>query len=401
MINVIETKHCCGCNACEQACPKNCINFTTDSEGFKYPIVNEDQCIDCGLCEKVCPMLNIATPVEPLSYEAMVLCDMQKRLESSSGGAFTAIAEEVIKRGGVVFGASFTENWHVVHTEAETTQDIQKFRGSKYVQSDTQQTYSQVKKYLKQDRWVLFSGTPCQVRGLLLYLRKQYDKLITVDFICHGVPSHDVLMAYVKDELKRCGQSSVIKNIHFRDKTNGWKRYCFALSISGTNDSDAESLKTTPLLCLKSAYMKGFGKKLYLRPSCYNCPAKNFTSGSDFTLADYWRVEEQHPEMDDDKGTSLVSINTEKASVFMSTLSALKRKVVDFQTAYKIQTALFKSMPKPPERNEFWESDWQNDFINVVNKIADRKTVAQRFILSIKYILRTLGVKKLIKKIHR
>lgn len=422
MINVLDNKQCCGCNACEQVCPTHCIDFIYDSEGFKYPIVNENKCIDCHLCEKVCPMINIGTPTEPLSSEAMIFNDTEKRIESSSGGVFTAIAEETINRGGIVFGASFTKDWNVIHTSAETIKDLKKFRGSKYVQSDTLDTFSQVKKHLKEDRWVLYSGTPCQIRGLLLYLRKPYDKLITADFICHGVPSHKVLWAYIQNEIslyslkqekiaenkfkdistRQTNKSSyTVKDIRFRDKMNGWKKFCFALTLEKSSSDSKQGTEIVTLPCLKSAYMKGFGKNLFLRPSCYDCPAKNFTSGSDITLADYWRVEEQHPEMDDDKGTSLISINTKKADKYLSAISTLRRMSVDFTSAYKIQTALFHSMPMTEDRKEFWNSNWENDFINVVNKIADRKTLTQRLVLTAKFILRSLGIKKLIKIIKR
>ena len=184
-----------------------------DEEGFAYPLVDTDACIDCHLCEKACPIINPGEPVVPLVSEAITFNDEKKRIASSSGGAFTAIAEEVIARGGVVFGAKWTEDWHVVHDYTETIEGLAAFRGSKYVQCDTSDSYTKVRDFLKSERWVLYSGTPCQIRGLKLFLRKDYDKLITVDFICHGVPSIKVLHAYVKDEIQNYVRKDVGRNL--------------------------------------------------------------------------------------------------------------------------------------------------------------------------------------------
>lgn len=392
MIHVIDNKQCCGCNACEQACPKHCIAFKIDAEGFHYPVVNEQNCIDCHLCEKVCPMLNKAKPVQPLSTEAIKFNDEKKRLESSSGGVFTAVAEMIIRKGGVVFGASFTPEWDVVHTYTESIEGLRAFRGSKYVHCNTNNSYSKVKQLLKEDRWVLFSGTPCQVRGLLLYLRRPYEKLLTADFICHGVPSPAVFKTYVNQEVERYNQKhscdSSLVAVRFRDKVRGWKKFCFSITVEHDG-------KTVDWPIFDSAYMKGFGADLFLRPSCHQCPAKNFSSGADLTLADYWRIEAQHPEMDDDKGTSLVAVHTSKGLACLSELNSIERMNVDYAEAYQIQTALFHSMPMTPKRAEFWASDWMHDFIQVTNKIADRKTFKQHIILKSKALLRGLGVKKL------
>jgi len=426
MIDVLDNRRCCGCNACIQACPHKCIGYTIDNEGFKYPVVDKEKCTNCHLCEKVCPMLNIGKKNTPLSVEAMRIKDEAKRIESSSGGIFTALAEEVIRRKGVVFGASFTEDWNVVHTYTETIEGLKNFRGSKYVQCDTQDAFQQVKYFLLQDRWVLFSGTPCQVRALHLFLRKPAAKLLSVDFICHGVPSHKVLMSYLREEIqqyaRKRGKNSVLlssnpssisetgvpnddqvqlRDIRFRDKTLGWKKFSFALTLAEASADGKSNTVLLPHILNNSAYMRGFGANLYLRPSCHECPAKGFTSGSDFTLADYWRIEIQHPEMDDDKGTSLVAIHTPKAEDFLSNILCVERKKVDSDEAYRIQYALYRSMPIHPSRSEFWASDWKNDFICIVNRIVERKTVRQRIILTIKFILRTIGVKKLLSKFSK
>lgn len=427
MINVLENKQCCGCSACVQVCPKECIIMVNDTEGFRYPKVDHDRCIDCHLCEQVCPMLQSAKPGDPQSVEAMRFQDKQKRIESSSGGVFTAIAEEIIRRDGVVFGAAWTDDWQVEHRYCESIDGLAALRGSKYVQSDTGCSYRQVRDFLRQGRWVLFSGTPCQCRGLKLYLRKDYDKLVTIDFICHGVPSHKVFRAYLKEEIKNyvrkdVGKNSVLlhpihqipepdalvpsgwrlKGIWFRDKRNGWKKYSFALALAKvTTEGEQNTVLLSPIFP-NSSYMKGFGANIYLRPSCHNCPTRSFSSGSDITLADYWGIEDQHPDMDDDKGTSLVAVHTEKAFKLLDGLSdSIERKSVNAKDAYKIQLCLNRNMPVSPYREEFWASDYENDFSNVVNRICKRRTFGQRVINSIKFVLRTIGVKRVYKYIKK
>lgn len=427
MIDVLENKFCCGCAACVQACPKQCINMVNDGEGFSYPSVDLDLCIDCHLCEKVCPMLKTTEKSSPLSVEAIRFMDTQKRIESSSGGIFTVVAEEIIRRKGVVFGAAWTDDWRVEHRYCENIEGIAQFRGSKYLQSSIGNAYVKVLDFLRQDRWVLFSGTPCQCKALKLFLKKDYEKLLTVDFICHGVPSHKVFRAYLKEEIKNYVRKDIEKNtvllhpihqipepdalvpagwrlngIWFRDKRRGWKKYSFALALAEvTTEGEQNTVLLSPIFP-NSSYMKGFGANIYLRPSCHNCPARSFSSGSDITLADYWGIEELHPEMDDDKGTSLVAVHTEKARKLLNDLNdSIERKSVNATDAYKIQISLNRNMPINRYREEFWASDYENDFSNVVNRICKRRTIGQRIINSIKFVLRTIGVKRVYKYIKK
>lgn len=203
MIFIQDKKECCGCSACASVCPKNCITMSEDSEGFLYPHVDESVCIDCHLCERVCPMINHGKDREPLAVYAAKNSNETIRMQSSSGGIFTLLAERVIDEGGVVFGASFNDRWEVVHDHVETKEELAKFRGSKYVQSKIGDNYRKVKLFLSEGRNVLFSGTPCQISGLKKYLRKDYDNLLAVDFICHGVPSPGVFRTYLQEEINR------------------------------------------------------------------------------------------------------------------------------------------------------------------------------------------------------
>lgn len=199
MISITSKEMCCGCAACEQRCPKSCIVMREDEEGFLYPQTDMSKCIDCGLCEKVCPVLNQGEKRKPLYVYAAKNKNPQIQLYSSSGGVFTHIAEQIIQNNGVVFGARFDENWAVKHDYTETLEGLAAMRGSKYVQSRIGSTYQQAKDFLEAGRLVLFSGTPCQIRGLKLFLAKEYENLLTVDLVCHGVPSPEIWRQYLHE----------------------------------------------------------------------------------------------------------------------------------------------------------------------------------------------------------
>ena len=232
MIKIIQKEQCCGCSACLHICPKHSISFREDKEGFLYPQVDTATCIDCGLCEKVCPVLNQGEERMPLKVYAAKHADDEIRMKSSSGGIFTLLADQIIDKGGVVFGARFNENWEVVHDYTETKEGLAPFRGSKYVQSNIGNSYKQVEEFLKTGREVMFTGTPCQVAGLKKFLRIDYENLLTVDFVCHGVPSPMVWRKYLAEEIVRQGNNPVVTGVNFRDKSTGWKKFSFVLNFS-------------------------------------------------------------------------------------------------------------------------------------------------------------------------
>ena len=310
MIKITDKHKCCGCTACVNVCPKNCISMSADREGFLYPLVDFVKCIDCGLCERVCPVLRpVKNETEPLVYAA-VNNDESVRLQSSSGGIFTLLAESVLDRGGIVFGACFDQNWNVVHDYTETKEGLAKFRGSKYVQSHVGNCFIQVKTFLDSGREVLFSGTPCQVAGLKNYLRKPYSNLFTVDLVCHGVPSPEVWRRYLQEAVCRVygikkknviNLGEYISDISFRAKDKGWKKYNIKIIFRNG--------KVEMMPFSENPYMNVFLSDLSLRPSCYACPTKLHRAQSDITLADFWGVNEIKPDIDDDKGCGLVLIN--------------------------------------------------------------------------------------------
>ena len=371
MIIIKDKANCCGCEACVQVCPKHCISFEPDSEGFYYPKVEKEGCVNCGLCEKVCPVINTNNKRSPLVSMAAMNKNENERIKSSSGGIFILLATYVINNGGIVFGAKFDDDFSVIHSYTDTIEGITPFLGSKYVQSRIGNNYLKAQEFLKAGRLVLFSGTPCQISGLKKFLRKDYDKLITVDVICHGVPSPAVWQQYleeIKDNARK-GENSVslplnppisgcdafasgrevkIEGITFRDKRLGWKKFSFALTLA---EATADGKKNTVSLSHihdNDPYFLGFNDyNLYLRPSCMKCPTRDLKSGSDITLADFWNIESLLPDFDDDKGVSVVLANTEKGVKIVDSLK-LNRRSVSYQDVVCRNTSIkYNSKPLP------------------------------------------------------
>lgn len=362
MIDIKDKKDCCGCAACVQRCPKQCISLKTDEEGFLYPKVNADLCIDCGLCEKVCPVINQNANREPLHCFAAYNEDEEVRLKSSSGGVFTLLAEKMIEKGGVVFGARFDKDWSVVHDFAETKDGLAAFRGSKYLQSRIGNSFAEAERFLKAGRQVLFSGTPCQIAGLKGFLRKEYEGLLAVEIVCHGVPSPKIWHRYLKEKQTQMGADR-ITNVEFRNKKTGWKRYSFQLEYEKGDRTCiyAEYASQNP-------YMKGFLSDIYLRPSCHACPAKHLKSGADITLGDFWGIQHRLPEMDDDKGVCGLLCNTQKAMAQFAEISVVQTEC-QFLDVAAGNPALLHSVKEPVEkRNRFFSRLNGRNFEKEVSK---------------------------------
>lgn len=348
MIRISDSSRCCGCSACVQRCPKQCISLREDAEGFLYPEVDTSHCVNCGLCEQVCPELHVDAERQPLQTFAAINPDAGVRLASSSGGVFTALAEVVIDAGGVVFGAAFDAHWEVRHRYAETREELAAFRGSKYVQSVIGDTFLQAERFLKSGRQVLFSGTPCQIAGLRRFLRRDYDHLLCVDFVCHGVPSPGVFRAYLAEEMTKIARK-------------GEKKYRFALSLSKASAAGekiqfcalTDDERATSSCFTENAFMQAFLRDLILRPSCYACPAKCFRSGSDLTLGDYWGVEREAPHLDDDGGTSVVFVNSERGQHFLSSLPFAFHSQ-PFERVHAHNSSISASVNRPINRKFFF-----------------------------------------------
>ncbi|NFO13460.1 4Fe-4S dicluster domain-containing protein [Clostridium botulinum] len=360
MINILKKEECSACHACSNICPAKCITMIEDNEGFLYPLINQGKCIDCGLCEKVCPIINKIDKVEKQSVSyACKNKDNETRNASSSGGIFSLLCNYVISKNGVVFGAAFNKEFEVNHMFAETLEECEKFRGSKYVQSNIGDTYRQAKEFLDDGRIVLFTGTQCQIKAISLFLNKEYNNLINIDIICHGVPSPKVFNVY-KKFLKEKYNSDIL-DIRFRDKVNGWKEFSYVTEFK----NDRIYSKTLR----EDSYMKGFLSDLYLRPSCYECKAKNFFSNSDISLADYWGVQNIHPEFDDDKGTSLVLVNTQKGQDIFNTISCNMDFIkTDLNYAISCNPCIVKPVKYNPKREKFFSEINDDNIEKIIHK---------------------------------
>lgn len=317
-----------------------------DEEGFLYPYIEQEKCINCGLCEKACPEQNVQPEKRndnPLACFAATAKDMQVRLQSSSGGVFSLLAKAILDRGGVVFGARFDNDFLAFHSYTETEEGLPPFRGSKYVQSDLRGVYSQVQAFLKEERPVLFTGTPCQVAGLRSFLHNREDEnLYLVSIVCHGAPSPRIW----KDYLDSITQGASPTSVNMRDKSNGWNQYRMVVQKDGLDVLNVNATDTT--------YMKAFLSNLTLRPSCYSCQFRG-NHGSDLTLGDYWGIESVHPEMTDNKGTSLVLVYTKKGRQLLERTD-LNLRESRYEDVLKGNPSIIHTSWKPVERELFWRS---------------------------------------------
>lgn len=396
----LPTKLCTGCSACADRCPKHCIVMKSDATGFLYPHIDISTCIECGLCEKVCPVLTMHEETPPLAVYAGRNIDAEVVKESSSGGIFTLLAMHTLAVGGVVFGAMFDKDWNVVHGYIMDEKELPRLRGSKYVQSRIGAAYIDAERFLKKGKQVLFSGTPCQVAGLKSFLGKQYDNLVAVDFICHGVPSPKVWKKYLKDFIKSDDiliQQAAIKGISFRDKRLGWREYCLTISMElfdkgkiKKNVCHSESSST-------NLFIKGFLSNLYLRNSCYQCPFKSWRNKSDITIADAWGIETVAPQLNDDKGYSLI---IPKTICGCNIIKALENKIAveavlneDFIRQYN--AAAYNSARSHENRTKFFSLlNSSYTFSEIIAICLPQPRFIKRVVCSIKR--RVLKLKKIV-----
>lgn len=345
---------CTGCGACVSICPKGAIRMKPDEEGFLYPTVDGALCISCDLCEKSCPSQKEHAERPVKTYGAQIK-DKAVRQESSSGGVFTALARKMLSQGGVVFGAAFDEELRVEHVGAINEAELACMRGSKYVQSDAAEAIGNAAALLARGMQVLFTGTPCQIDGLLAKVKKKdREHLLTVDFVCHGTPSPGVFSSYIKETERIHGKRVVA--YAFRDKRLGWKNFSAVATLE-----DGSEVSGTQV---DEPYLYGFLQNLYLRPSCAQCEAlRGKRHVSDITVADLWGAQEICPERDDDSGLSLVMVNTEKGA---RALVAVEDELVIFPTDTSRMMRSNPSIEKPAvmhkKRAAFFRSYQKNGF---------------------------------------
>lgn len=416
MIHITNKKNCCGCSACVQRCPKQCIRLEEDTEGFLYPQVDEETCIKCGLCEKVCPILNQADKLSVLEVLAVKNPNDEERMNSSSGGVFLPLAREVINQGGVVFGAVYDESWEVHHVYAEKIEDVYPMMGSKYLQSKIGNSFKDAERFLKQGREVLFVGSPCQIAGLQTYLRnKQYPNLLAVDFLCHGVPSPGVWRRYLAETyggydakeqsrlratagknsvlLSSLNATSPIGDIKFRDKReSGWKKFRFVVRQKSSSKADQNTVLSSDIH-YDNPFMRGFLSDIYLRPSCYECKCKNGVNHSDLTIGDYWAARVTDQDFDDDKGVGLVLLNTKKGEEYFSRLP-MDMMPSNLEKAHCYNGGFNEHTKAHPKRDQFFFLIENGKSIKAAVDICLRLPFKQRVVRVVKRI-----VKKIVKTI--
>lgn len=408
-----KSKECCGCGACAMICPKKCISMKVNRLGFFEPVIDKAHCIECGACKRVCPLLKKipnSTNVDEIEAYAAVSASCDDVACSSSGGAFSVIARHVISQGGIVYGAVWSDDYAgVYHKEVETFEQLNLLRGSKYMQSDTGDTYKKVLHNLKSGRLVLFSGTPCQIKALLLYVGKLLRRnLITVDVACYGAPSRKIWQAYW----------SWLKN---KLSVKGVKGF----SMTTTTDTPLFGSLTKTMVIEKlgggnfidsfysTLYGRAFLSGLTLNPACANCPAKNFKSGSDLTIGDFWNVGELSCGLDVQNGVSVILAKTEQGKSLISALNNPENWEhfipSPIEIAIKNNHGLYVSddEKKLITNNDFWEAieqaDTYQDVMNCLCKHAparrnEWKLRVKRFLYDFGLLDKIQKFKKLIKK---
>ena len=387
MIEIEDKKDCCGCWACANACPKQCITMVEDNEGFRYPQVDASLCIGCNVCDKVCPLKKPVVNEEvPLTYVVQNK-DRDVRRHSTSGGFYSAISDYVVNRGGVVFGAAFEADYVVRHSYAETKAGCVKFQVSKYVQSLIGDTYAQAKRFLEAGRMVVFSGTPCQIAGLYGFLRnKKYEKLITVDLVCHGTPSPLLLTRYLR--YQEAIHGSKVVDWKSRDKFYGYDYSTTNIEFENKNISYHKGSEADILFRL-------YFKNICSRPSCYQCHFRTLHRMSDFTIFDCWDAPSVNREFDD-SGATNVFVHTHKGQSLFEQLKAYfiwSESNID-DVVMRDGIMIKHNVPANPRREEFFK-DLNTLSLDEVEKKYLNCSILKRFIAKSKPFLYYIKVFKL------
>ena len=392
MITIYNKAKCCGCSACEAICPRNCIELKADTEGFFYPNVNITDCINCRKCEQICPINN---PYEELPFEQVGYIVQNKNeqilRESTSGGAFTSIAKYVIQNKGIVFGVALTDKLMAHHVWVDNVDALTIFRNSKYIQSYMGDTYNKVKSFLNQDRLVCFSGTPCQVEGLMHFLGKEYNNLITVDVVCRAVPSPMVFGKYLDFQRKRMGDE--IKTVRFRDKFYGYKYSTLNIITDKNNKNYHQGVET-------DSWLRAFFSGICNRPSCYECQFKKRYRKSDFTIWDCFNVGRFSKELDNDKGATRLLIHTNKGNQIFQNIENTFQYIQIQPTKLIDGTAeMIKPVKYNNKRSDFMQDAAILESEALFNKYFP-KTLKVKVEHSIRMMCYRLGVYSILKKAY-
>lgn len=387
MIQIEDKSKCCGCNACGDVCAHSAITFKTDIEGFWYPVVDKDKCVECGLCEKICPIINKARQgryAEPKVFAAYNK-DEEVRLDSTSGGLHSALANVMYNEGAYVCGAVYNKDHTVSHIVSHDKQILPQIRSSKYLQSSMLGEYKEIRSLLRNGENVFYCGTPCQVQALYNFLGKDYEKLITCDFICRGVNSPKVFLKYMDMLEKRYGSKA--SGIKFKNKKFGWHN--FSMRVDFENGEQYCEDRWHDLFFIGYLQCGNFS-----RPSCYDCQFKGFPQKSDITLADFWGIENIDSSMDQDKGTSLVMVNSDKGmELFNAAKDQLVWKEFTIDDARKGNPAMDSSLkPVAKNRDAFFKALDEMPFDKVAAKFFPLPTFSNRMKAKIRRVAR--GIQK-------
>lgn len=394
MINITDKSECCGCTACANACPNKAIKMTPDEEGFLYPFINKNYCIECGLCVKVCPIQQ-KYEIMPRNVDSYVLRTKEDDvlMKSTSGGFVTPLAEYILEHDGVVCAAAYDKDFTVKHIMIESVdrQKLEKIRGSKYVQSDLNDCFKRIKNYLEQGVFVCFIGTTCQVSGLKAFLRRDYEWLITVDLVCHGVPSPKLWSKYLHYQKNK--YHSEIREISFRNKTYGYHSGTMKICFSSGE---------TYLGSARVDYMlKSFFKEIASRPSCYRCAFKTKNRCSDYTIYDCWHADQLIEKLrDDDKGWTNLIVQSEKGKKLLTQLRyKYEMYPSDTEKAIELDGIMVKKSATPhPKRNVFYKDI---DKKTLPEQICEFIPVSRKdyLIENSKAVIYRVGLYKILKRI--
>lgn len=352
---------CTGCHACAAICPEKCIDMKDRGEGFLFPAINMEKCIRCNRCEKVCPVLHMPNRNQHTQAFALKSKDDAEREQSTSGGVFPLLARTILDVGGIIYGAAYDNDFSVRHIAVEDSENLPFLQRTKYVQSTLGRIFSEVEEQLKAGRQVLFSGTPCQCAGLRAFLGKEYENLMLVDLICHGVPSPKVWQTYIDYRAgKENGGARPVK-IDMRSKTSGWSRYSTEFNYGNG--------KITRIQNSQDPFIRAFIGNICLRDSCSECLVKGVERCTDLTLGDYWGIWNQHPEFNDEKGTSIVFTHSEKGK---NALKRLKEQTewleIDTEDGYRENVSMVLSSQPHQKRKEFLDRVTSENFEEVVKE---------------------------------
>lgn len=377
MEKVIETKRCTGCTACLNICPKKAISMVEGQDGFKYPVIDQEKCINCGICKKTCPVLNTTSNNSINKCYVGYAKDDKTKENASSGGIFPLLANYILDNNGIVIGAAFDESNKLNHIAITNKKELEKLKGSKYLQSDLDNIFTYIKDNIK-DNKILFVGTPCQVSGLKAFLKKDYENLICIDLVCHGAPSPKLFEKYIKELEQKYNDK--LTNYNFRDKSTGWDTY--------SNTATFKNNKITELNS-KNNYMKLFLSDIALRESCYKCNFKLGNKYSDITLGDFWGVSIFYPEMYDNKGVSCIIINTKKGlNIFDIIKKELRYKECTLDKIISSNPSLNISCKYPKKRKSFFDELSFQAIDNLATKYKKNESLVKKIINRIKKIIK-------------